>query len=341
MDRLIGTFARRTGVGLDPPGGHPFHLALIYSALRDSSCSARPCVGDLHPPIPAVQRLLGRVGLGQLAPHLADLAVRLQGFRDQRGLLVRMVFVAAVTQVSRIGVHALVARALGIAVPFQYFLLFVPLLAVIVSLPISLNGIGVREGAGVVVFGLVSVGRAQAFSRSSHHVPRRCCRQPARRALISAAESTPPRRGPQPGEECMDVTKRVAVAVGAMVFLWAAAVYFITLTPTVPFWDSGEFIAVSYILGIPHPPGTPFYVLLGRIATLVPGRDHERVSSLAWPGAGGDGDVLRRAQLIRLARARAHPHPRDHRRGRRSPARPCWRSRFVLENSIEAEVTRS
>ena len=68
----------------------------------------------------------------------------------------------------------------------------------------------------------------------------------------------------------MDVTKRVAAGLGILAFLWAAVVYFITLTPTVPFWDSGEFIAVSYILGIPHPPGTPFYVLLGRIATLVP-----------------------------------------------------------------------
>jgi hypothetical protein len=64
--------------------------------------------------------------------------------------------------------------------------------------------------------------------------------------------------------------KRVAVALGSIAFLWSAFVYLRTLTPTVPFWDSGEFIAVSYILGIPHPPGTPFYVLLGRLATMVP-----------------------------------------------------------------------
>jgi len=40
----------------------------------------------------------------------------------------------------------------------------VPLLAVIVTLPISFNGIGVREGAGILLFGLAGVDRTRAFS---------------------------------------------------------------------------------------------------------------------------------------------------------------------------------
>ena len=70
--------------------------------------------------------------------------------------------------------------------------------------------------------------------------------------------------------------------IGLLVFLAATWVYLRTLAPTVPFWDAGEFIACSKILGIPHPPGTPFYVILGRIATLVPfGNVAQRVNGLS------------------------------------------------------------
>jgi uncharacterized protein (TIRG00374 family) len=167
MDRLVGTVALAgLAVVSTLPAIDRFHLRLVYLALLGFFAFSVTVIWAVFHPglLPALERLLARIGLASLKPHLDELAARLADFRDQRGLILRLVSLAVVVQVSRIGVHMLVARALGLSIPSAYFFLFVPLLAVIVSLPISLNGIGVREGAGVVLFGLVGVGRAQAFA---------------------------------------------------------------------------------------------------------------------------------------------------------------------------------
>jgi len=167
MDRLVNTLALG-GLALVTtlPVLDRFHLWMIYLALvAFSAVSVVMLWAVFHPGLlPFIERMLDKVGLGRLSPHLDDLAVHLAGYREKPRLFLYMFLVAVVTQVSRIGVHVLVARSLGLHVPLVYFFLFVPLLAVVVSLPISFNGIGVREGAGILVFGLVGVSRAEAFS---------------------------------------------------------------------------------------------------------------------------------------------------------------------------------
>ena len=58
---------------------------------------------------------------------------------------------------------------------------------------------------------------------------------------------------------------------GALVaFVLPLVVYARTMQGSASFWDSGEFIAAAWRLGIPHSPGTPLYVLVGRVFTLLP-----------------------------------------------------------------------
>ncbi|MGB1778433.1 MAG: protein O-mannosyl-transferase family, partial [Longimicrobiales bacterium] len=51
-----------------------------------------------------------------------------------------------------------------------------------------------------------------------------------------------------------------ALIAGLAVF----ALYAITLAPTTAFWDTSEYIATGEIMGIPHPPGNPLFVVLAR-----------------------------------------------------------------------------
>jgi len=61
--------------------------------------------------------------------------------------------------------------------------------------------------------------------------------------------------------------------VALTVFLVTVAVYLKTLSTTVVFWDVGEFCAAARLMQIPHPPGSPLFLFLARVASMIPFRD--------------------------------------------------------------------
>src|SRR3982074_1507744 len=57
-----------------------------------------------------------------------------------------------------------------------------------------------------------------------------------------------------------------AAIAAALVFI----LYLFTLAPSVAMWDTGEYMAATKVLGLPHPPGNPFFLLLGHVFATLP-----------------------------------------------------------------------
>ncbi|UCG44159.1 MAG: DUF2723 domain-containing protein [candidate division WOR-3 bacterium] len=68
----------------------------------------------------------------------------------------------------------------------------------------------------------------------------------------------------------MTTDNRLRLILFLVVFAIVFLAYLVSVSPTAAFWDCGEFIAASYVFGIPHPPGTPLFVAIGRLFTLLP-----------------------------------------------------------------------
>ena len=61
--------------------------------------------------------------------------------------------------------------------------------------------------------------------------------------------------------------KLIDNVTGWLMFLIAAFTYCSTIEPTASFWDCPEFISSAYLLEIGHPPGAPFFMLVGNLFT--------------------------------------------------------------------------
>ena len=101
------------------------------------------------------------------------------------------------------------------------------------------------------------------------------------------------------GSSTLRENRRAALGAAALL----AGLYALTAAPSVTWWDAGEFLAATHTLGIPHPPGTPLYILIARAWSLVFGWvDLARIVNLlsaACTAAAGGIVALLIAQALR------------------------------------------
>ena len=103
--------------------------------------------------------------------------------------------------------------------------------------------------------------------------------------------------------------KSIHRITSGIVFLYALALYLLTIAPTASFWDAGEFIAIANRLQVSHPPGAPLYMLIGRLFSMFVPVEYVAVSiNLISVLASAFTILLTHVIIVRLVREwRGHP----------------------------------
>ncbi len=113
-----------------------------------------------------VNLLLERMGLRALSDLYRSFSTALNLYRGKQGVILTTLFISLLVQVIGVSIFISLSRGLAIHVVPAYFFLFVPLAILGSMLPISLAGVGVREGIFVYLFSTLGVAPYKAMSLS-------------------------------------------------------------------------------------------------------------------------------------------------------------------------------
>jgi hypothetical protein len=159
-----------------------FLFALVAALLRLDMVKSVPVVGAalvvgaagllagalfFTPPVGRWLLRGGRRGLpGRLIEKAAAFRGAVLSFRRTPGPFWRALGWAVLLQLNVVLYFILIGRALGLRIPVLDYFIFVPLVILIQIIPVTINGLGLREGAYIEVFKFYGIAREAALSFS-------------------------------------------------------------------------------------------------------------------------------------------------------------------------------
>ena len=87
---------------------------------------------------------------------IREIYLNINSFRESKKKLLLIIFISTIIQFLRIVVHYFAALSVGLDIHIKYFFVFIPIIALLASLPISIGGIGVRESSGIALFSQIN-----------------------------------------------------------------------------------------------------------------------------------------------------------------------------------------
>ena len=170
LDRILGVFslcllaviatlylAKTTGAG-------PYwaYLAIFVACMI-------PALGFyfFKPLAILVRRVVRLIRPLSLDTRISSILDYLSEFKRRKTVVARLVCLSLFIQSLRVMTHVLVGLSLGVTLNFTVlcqFFVFVPLLGLAMIPPITINGLGIREGLGILLFANAGLGDTDAFA---------------------------------------------------------------------------------------------------------------------------------------------------------------------------------
>jgi uncharacterized protein (TIRG00374 family) len=114
-----------------------------------------------------VRAVVARIRPLSIDTRMAAILDHLSAFKARKALIVRLIGLSLVIQALRVSTHILVGAALGLpmdTIVLCQFFVFIPLLSLAMIPPVTINGLGVREGLGILLFAAAGFSRTDAFT---------------------------------------------------------------------------------------------------------------------------------------------------------------------------------
>lgn len=102
--------------------------------------------------------------LGRIALFSEQVYVSLRTYRHSGRRLLPVMVISLTYHVLLVFNNYLLSLALGLDIPLYYFFIFIPIAEILVFLPVTIQGFGVREGTYVTLFSAIGVGSGPAFA---------------------------------------------------------------------------------------------------------------------------------------------------------------------------------